>query len=104
MTQLTQCDRFQDYDVIVVGSGNGACAFLRQYLAASTNQKILVLEEGDNFFETSDITHQRNWTQSYAEENIFKLHNAHTPDNLPILSGRACTMGGGWFDQLHHDL
>lgn len=95
MTQLTQCDRFQDYDVIVVGSGNGACAFLRQYLAASTNQKILVLEEGDNFFETSDITHQRNWTQSYAEENIFKLHNAHTPDNLPILSGRACTMGGG---------
>lgn len=95
MTQLTQCDSSQDYDVIVVGSGNGACAFLSQYLAASTNEKILVLEEGDNFFETSDITHQRNWTQSFAEGNIFKLHNAHTPDNRPILSGRACTMGGG---------
>lgn len=95
MTQLTQCDRYQDYDVVVVGSGNGACAFLRQYLAASTNEKILVLEEGDNFFETSDITHQRNWTQSFAEGNIFKLHNAHTPDHRPILSGRACTMGGG---------
>jgi hypothetical protein len=55
----------------------------------------LVLEEGENFFETSDITHQRNWAKSYSEANIFKLHNAQTHDNIPILSGRACTMGGG---------
>lgn len=95
MAKLTHCDHYQDYDVVVVGSGNGACAFLRQYLARSSTGKILVLEEGDNFFETSDITHQRNWTQSFAEGSIFKLHNAHTPENLPILSGRACTMGGG---------
>ncbi len=95
MTKIIQCDSYQEYDLVVVGSGNGACAFLRQYLACSSAGKILVLEEGDNFFETSDITHQRNWAQSYAEGNIFKLHNARTPDNLPILSGRASTMGGG---------
>lgn len=95
MAKITQSENYQKYDVVVVGSGNGACAFLRQYLACSSEAKVLVLEEGDNFFDTSDITHQRNWTQSYAEGNIFKLHNARTPDNLPILSGRACTMGGG---------
>ena len=95
MVKITKCEAPQNYDFIVVGSGNGACAFLRQYLTCSTEGRILVLEEGENFFETSDITHQRNWTQSYSEEKIFKLHTAQTPEKIPILSGRACTMGGG---------
>jgi len=95
MVKITKCKDTQIYDFIVVGSGNGACAFLRQYLACSSEGRVLVLEEGENFFETSDITHQRNWTKSYSEENIFKLHTAQTPDEIPILSGRACTMGGG---------
>ena len=85
------------YDWVVVGSGNGACAFLSQYLCANqdASERFLVLEEGDNFFETSDITHQRNWTQSYGARNILKLHTAQTPEQTPILCGRACTMGGG---------
>lgn len=97
MVKIRGCQDALDYKWVVIGSGNGACAFLSQYLALTKHSKdrILVLEEGDNFFETSDITHQRNWTQSYAEGNIFKLHNAQTPDQIPILSGRACTMGGG---------
>ena len=95
MVKIAKCEDLQIYDFVVVGSGNGACAFLRQYLTCSSEGRILVLEEGENFFETSDITHQRNWTKSYSEENIFKLHTAQTPDEIPILSGRACTMGGG---------
>lgn len=95
MSKITKCEDPQSYDFIVVGSGNGACAFLRQYLTLSSEGRILVLEEGENFFETSDITHQRNWTKSYSEGNIFKLHTTQTPDGIPILSGRACTMGGG---------
>ena len=97
MVKLTQLKELNDYDWVVVGSGNGACAFLNHYLARTSQggEKFLVLEEGDNFFETSDITHQRNWTQSYAEGNIFKLHTAQTPEQTPILCGRACTMGGG---------
>ncbi|MBP0027990.1 hypothetical protein [Roseofilum sp. Guam] len=85
------------YDLIIIGSGNGACAFLSHYLAQSknNNSQVLVLERGDSFFNTSDITHQINWTKSYAEGNIFKLHNALTPDGKPIISGWACTMGGG---------
>ena len=87
------------YDTIVVGSGNGACGFLSYYLEAgndrSIRERVLVLEEGDDFFTTSDITHQNNWTKSYAEEKVFKLHNALTPKGIPIISGRACTMGGG---------
>lgn len=95
MSKIVKCEDPQSYDFIVVGSGNGACAFLRQYLTCSSEGRILVLEEGENFFETSEITHQRNWTKSYSEGNIFKLHTAQTPDEIPILSGRACTMGGG---------
>jgi hypothetical protein len=87
------------YDLIVVGSGNGACGFLSHYLQASANncppEHVVVVEEGDDFFNTSDITHQGNWTRSYAEGKIFKLHKAFTPDGTPIISGRACTMGGG---------
>lgn len=86
------------YDIIVVGSGNGACGFLSRYLELNPNgstERLLVIEEGDDFFNTSDITHQNNWTQSYAEGDIFKLHNALTPNGTPIISGRACTMGGG---------
>jgi hypothetical protein len=86
-------DDKETYDVIVVGSGNGACGFLSHYPTQS--QRILVLEEGENFFETSDIAHQNNWTQSYGEGSIFKLHNALSPNGTPIISGRACTMGGG---------
>ena len=87
------------YDIIIVGSGNGACGFLSHYLEATAHhpklERVLVLEEGDDFFDTSDITHQNNWTQSYAEGDLFKLHNASTPDGIPIRSGRACCMGGG---------
>ena len=84
------------YDTIVVGSGNGACGFLSHYLEhCDRNSKVLVLEIGNNFFNTSDLTHQINWTKAYAEGNIFKLHNALTPDNVPVISGWACTMGGG---------
>jgi GMC oxidoreductase len=92
-------DKAIGYDLIVVGSGNGACGFLSHYLSATQHlcpaPKILILEEGEDFFETSDITHQNNWTESYAEKNVFKLHNALTPAGRPIISGRACTMGGG---------
>ncbi len=83
------------YDLIVVGSGNGACGFLSHYLQQCPTSKVLVLEIGKNFFNTSDITHQINWTKSYGEGNIFKLHNALTPGDRPIISGWACTMGGG---------
>jgi hypothetical protein len=65
------------YDLIVVGSSNGACGFLSHYLQASSNnsppEQVVVVEEGDDFFNTSDITHQGNWTRSYAEGKIFKL-------------------------------
>ncbi len=83
------------YNAIVVGSGNGACGFLSHYLGQPRNERVLVVEEGEDFFYTSDITHQNNWTESYAEGNVFKLHNALTADGRPIISGRACTMGGG---------
>ncbi|HLO85749.1 MAG TPA: GMC oxidoreductase [Nostocaceae cyanobacterium] len=87
------------YGMIVIGSGNGACGFLSHYLQAgsdhSLSERVVVIEEGEDFFDTSDITHQNNWTKSYAEGNIFKLHKALTPDGTPIISGWACTMGGG---------
>ena len=106
------------YDLIIIGSGNGACAFLCEYLSrAPQNARILVLERGDHFFGTSYFTHQANWNRSYAQGNIFKLHNTLTPEGVPIISGGACTMGGGgsinysmmhesskWLsDQLGHD-
>ncbi|NJM67443.1 MAG: choline dehydrogenase [Acaryochloris sp. RU_4_1] len=83
------------YDFIVVGSGNGACGFLSRYLDSQAAGQVLVLEEGENFFYSSDIAHQLNWLKSFAEGRLFKLHNALTPQNIPIISGRACTMGGG---------
>lgn len=83
------------FDYIVVGSGNGACGFLSRYLDSTAKGKVLVLEEGEDFFYSSDIAHQLNWLQSFAEGKIFKLHNALTPRGIPIISGRACTMGGG---------
>ena len=87
------------YDLIVVGSGNGACGFLSYYLQHTADrsppERILVLEEGEHFFNTSDIAHQFNWIKSFSEGKIFKLHNALTPNDIPIISGRACTMGGG---------
>ena len=95
MPRLSSLQALEPYDLIVVGSGNGACGYLHHALKADPAARVLVLEEGSNFFETSDITHQRNWTQSYAEAEIFQLHNAQTAAGLPILSGRACTMGGG---------
>ena len=84
------------YDMIIVGSGNGACGFLSKYLDKDDlSSKILVLEAGKAFFDTSDITHQNNWAKSYAEGKILQLHNAQTADDIPIISGWACTMGGG---------
>ena len=83
------------FDYIVVGSGNGACGFLSRYLDSNAKGKVLVLEEGENFFYSSDIAHQLNWLKSFAEGKIFKLHNTQTPNSIPIISGRACTMGGG---------
>jgi hypothetical protein len=87
------------YDLIIVGSGNGACGFLSHYLSTALDcvltPQILVIEEGKDFFYTSDITHQNSWTKSYSEDDVFKLHRASTPEGVPIISGRACTMGGG---------
>jgi hypothetical protein len=86
-----------EFDIIVVGSGNGACGFLSeiQKYKHNDNLKILVLEEGGNYFYTSDVTHQNGWSKTYASGGIFKLHNAVTPDGRSILAGRARTMGGG---------
>jgi hypothetical protein len=85
-----------EYDLIVVGSGNGACAFLSECLKnADANHKVLVLEEGKTFFFNADITHQNNWSKSYATDNIFRLHNIKTENGRAIISGRANTMGGG---------
>ncbi|OEU13942.1 FAD/NAD(P)-binding domain-containing protein [Fragilariopsis cylindrus CCMP1102] len=86
-----------EFDIIVVGSGNGACGFLSeiQKYKHNDNLKILVLEEGHNYFYTSDVTHQNGWSKTYASGDIFKLHNAVTPDGRSILAGRARTMGGG---------
>lgn len=83
------------YDAIVIGFGNGACGFLAKYLERKPIPKILVLESGQDFFQASDITHQNNWTKSYAEGDIFRLHNAQTVNNMPIISGWANAMGGG---------
>ena len=85
-----------EFDLIVVGSGNGACALLAECLkTAPTDYKILVLEEGRNFFYISDKTHQNNWPQSYASGRFFRLHNARTSKGRPIITGRANAMGGG---------
>jgi len=89
-------DTNTEFDLIVVGSGNGACGFLSECLkyTDSADYKILVLEEGKSFFYTSDITHQNGWAKTYATTS-FKVHNAKTSKGTPILSGRAVTMGGG---------
>lgn len=95
----------EEFDVIVVGSGNGACGFLSELqsiLAASATShsqqpmKILVLEEGQNFFYNEGGTHQRGWSKTYSTGAIYKVHNTVTPDNnlRSILSGRARIMGG----------
>ena len=84
------------YDVIIVGTGNGGCALLSECLKnAPDDYKILVLEQGQNFFFTSDITHENGWSKTYSSGNIFKLHNTMTPGGKNIISGRALTMGGG---------
>lgn len=86
------------FDLIVVGSGNGACGFLSEclkHIPKDKDYKILVLEQGKNFFHTSDITHQNNWSKSYGTDRIFLLHNAATSSRKPIITGRANTMGGG---------
>jgi hypothetical protein len=86
-----------EFDLIVVGSGNGACGFLSeiQKYKHNDNLKILVIEEGSNYFYTSDATHQNGWSKTYGTGDIFKLHNAVTPDGRSILAGRAQTLGGG---------
>jgi hypothetical protein len=87
-----------EYDVIVVGSGNGACALLKECLdnaPKDEDYKILVLEQGQNFFYTSDVTHENGWSISYSSGKIFKLHNTSNRKGRAIISGRAVTMGGG---------
>ena len=85
------------YDLIVVGSGNGACGFLHQVQQSSNTQqpRVLVLEEGTDFFEASDSTHQSKWTQSYVDRDLFQLHNARNTQGAPIISARAKAQGGG---------
>jgi len=93
---MPQIDPDEEFDLIVVGSGNGACGFLGECLNhVPADYRVLVLEEGNNFFFTSDITHQNGWSKSYANGSAFTLHNATTPDGRSILSGRARTLGGG---------
>ena len=89
-------DPDEEFDLIVVGSGNGACGFLGECLKhVPEDYRVLVLEEGDNFFFTSDVTHQNGWSKSYANGSAFTLHNAVTPSGKSVLSGRARTLGGG---------
>eukprot|EP00573_Skeletonema_grethae_P000443 CAMPEP_0201687084 /NCGR_PEP_ID=MMETSP0578-20130828/1286_1 /ASSEMBLY_ACC=CAM_ASM_000663 /TAXON_ID=267565 /ORGANISM="Skeletonema grethea, Strain CCMP 1804" /LENGTH=582 /DNA_ID=CAMNT_0048171209 /DNA_START=125 /DNA_END=1876 /DNA_ORIENTATION=+ len=89
-------DPDEEFDLIVVGSGNGACGFLGECLKhVPADYRVLVLEEGDNFFFTSDITHQAGWSKSYANGSAFTLHNAVTPTGRSVLAGRARTLGGG---------
>jgi hypothetical protein len=84
------------YDLIVVGSGNGACGFLSECLEnVPDDYRILVLEEGQDFYKTSAVTHENGWSKTYSSGGIFRLHNARTRDNRAIISGRAVTMGGG---------
>ena len=92
-------DTNTEFDLIIVGSGNGACGFLSECLkytdSSADDYRIMVLEQGKSYFYTSDITHQNGWSKSYALNQIFKLHNTKTPKGTPIISGRAVTMGGG---------
>lgn len=93
---MPSIDPDEEFDLIVVGSGNGACGFLSECLKhVPMDYNVLVLEEGHNFFFTSDITHQNGWSKSYANGDAFTLHNAVTPNGSSILSGRARTLGGG---------
>lgn len=90
-----------EYDLVLVGSGNGACAFLASYqraqrrLPATQRGRVLVLESGQPFFEVSDVTSQRNWWRSYGEAPIITPHNAMTPAGQPILTVHAVAQGGG---------
>lgn len=82
LTMDSETSNSKWYDLIVVGSGNGACGFLSKCLKhnISSPPDILVLEQGRNFFYTSTVTHQDNWAKSFAATNrIFQLHNAKTP-------------------------
>ncbi|CAM9477285.1 unnamed protein product [Chrysoparadoxa australica] len=97
-TELPATSQVHDtYDTIVVGSGNGACGFLSEcYKNDRTPPKrVLVLEAGPDFFSTSDVSHQDNWTKSYSEKRVFRLFKAVTEYGAPIISGRAVCMGGG---------
>ena len=81
---------------MVAGSGNGACGLLNQWQAtAPADARALVLEEGRNFFFTSDVTTQDNALRAWSQNKIFQLHDARTPKRRPIISGRARTHGGG---------
>jgi NADH dehydrogenase FAD-containing subunit len=58
--QYLQFTPDEEFDLIVVGSGNGACGFLSECLKhVPLDYNVLVLEEGHNFFFTSDIIHIR---------------------------------------------
>ena len=93
---LPSIDADEEFDLIVVGSGNGACGFLSECLKHVTEDfSVLVLEEGDNLFFSSNITHQNEWGKHYHKRSLFKLHNTVTQSGRPILVGRAKTFGGG---------
>ena len=92
MSGTTEPTSDNEYDLIVVGSGNGACAFLSECLDhVSADAKILVLEQGQNYFDTSDVTHENGWSKTYSTGSIYKLHNTRTSNGKPVLSGRAVT-------------
>ncbi len=97
VTPASSSTERKNYDLIVVGSGNGACALLSESLkyAPTDDYNILVLEEGDSFYSVSDTTHENGWSKTYSSGKIFKLHNTQTPGGKAIISGRAVTMGGG---------
>lgn len=66
-----------DYELIIVGSGNGACAFLTQYLdltAGADARRVLVIEEGADFLSTSFYTHQ----VMLVTRNAWKLFGMRT--------------------------
>jgi choline dehydrogenase-like flavoprotein len=86
--------------LILVGSGNGACGFLSKCLKHldGNDLKILVLEQGRNFSDTSNITLHTSWphrTYAPSTNGGFQLHNCKTPKGRAIISGRAKIMGGG---------
>ena len=93
-----------EFDLVVVGSGNGACGFLAECQKyAHLDYRILMLEQGRSFFFTFDVTHQKNRCHIYSRGKVFELHSTRTSDGRPIIYGRANTMGGGGTIKIIYD-